>query len=133
MKNLISIFIIMVLSLPAFASEEIIFTGMPEIKISEDGTRRTPEKISEANAIKFKCIITKIEDKYYWTTRENLELIPIRSGAYITFVTVNGVGYVRTIDPEIKNGSIAGESRSYDYMEHLLSGLSTITYFGKSE
>lgn len=133
MKKIISILIIMTIAFPIFASEEIIFTGIPEIKITEDGTQRTPEKISGVKAIEFKCTITKIEDKNYWTTRENLELVPMRSGAYITFVAINGAGYVRIINPEIKNGPMAGEWESYDYMEHLLLGLSTITYFGKSK
>ncbi len=83
--------------------------------------------------MEFKCTITKIEDQYYWTTRENLELIPTRSGAYITFVATNGAGYIKIIDPEIKNDPTSGEWGPYDYMEHLLLGLSTVTYFGKSK
>jgi hypothetical protein len=133
MKKLISIFIIMAIAFPAFASEKIIFTGMPEMKISEDGTRTTTDKIAKTKAIEFKCTITKIKDKYYWTTRENLELVSIRSGAYITFVATNGAGYIRIIDPEIKNGPLAGEGGHYNYMEHLLLGLSTVTYFGESK
>ena len=87
-------------------TEEIVFTGIPEIKIRiVNGTQETPEKLSQAKTIEYKCTITKIDNKYYWTTRENVELIPIQSaspGVWATFIAANGSGYVRVIDPEMK-------------------------------
>jgi hypothetical protein len=139
MKKIILTLLILTIASPLFAKEEIVFTGMPEIKISEGGVNRVPENLTKDKAIKFKCTITKIDDKYYWTSRENVELIPIASGAFITYWAVNGSGYVRVIKPEMKEevkkiGAMAGDpEEKFDYVEHLLLGLKSVTYYGKSK
>ena len=119
--------------------ELVIFTGIPEIKISEGGVSRVVDaNLTKDKAIKFKCTITKIDDKYYWTSRENVELIPIASGAFITYWAVNATGYVRIINPKmaqvVKQGDLAGDTeKKFDYVEHLLLCLSSVTYYGKSK
>lgn len=120
---------------PVFGEELIIFTGVPEIKISEGGVTRVPETLAKDKAIKYKCTITKMDDKYYWTSRENVELVPIASGAFITFVAINGSGYVRLVKPEMKElAAIAGDpEEKFDYVEHLLLGLRSVTYYGKAK
>jgi hypothetical protein len=139
MKKIILTLLILTIASPLFAKEEIVFTGMPEINISEGGVNRVPENLTKDKAIKFKCTITKIDDKYYWTSRENVELIPIASGAFITYWAVNGSGYVRVIKPEMKEevkkiGAMAGDpEEKFDYVEHLLLGLKSVTYCGKSK
>ena len=116
-----------------------MFTGVPEIKISEGGVNRVPETLTKNKAIKFKCTITKSDDKYYWTSRENVELIPIASGAFITYWAVNGSGYIRVVKSESKEelsklGAMAGDpEEKFDYVEHLLLGLKSVTYYGKSK
>ncbi|MFH1931710.1 MAG: hypothetical protein ABIN18_09010 [Pseudomonadota bacterium] len=122
---------------PLHAIGAVIFTGIPEIKIGEGGVTRTPENLNKEKAINFKCTITKNDDKYYWTSRENIELIPISSGAFITYWAVNGSGYVRIVKPEMKKeikqlGAVAGDpEEKFDYVEHLLLGLKSITYYGR--
>ena len=124
---------------PLFAGESIIFTGIPEIKISEGGLSRIPENINSEKALGYKCTISKLDDKYLWTTRENTELIPVESGSYITFLAVNGSGYIRVIKPDMKDvvkqmGAMAGDpEEKFDYVEHLLLGLKSITYYGTSK
>ena len=139
MKKIFLALIFLILASPLFAKEEIVFTGIPEIKISEGGISRIPETLSKSKAIEYKCTITKIDDKYYWTTRENIELIPISGGAFITFLAVNGSGYVRIVKPEMKEvtrefGKIMKDpEEKFDYVEHLLVGLKSVTYYGKSK
>ena len=139
MKKVIMTLIFLIVTVPLYAKEMIIFTGIPEMKISEGGVTRTPENLNKEKAINFKCIITKIDDKYYWTSRENIELIPISSGAFITYWAVNGSGYVRVVKSEMKEevkqlGALASDpERQYDYVEHLLLGLKSVTYYGQSK
>ena len=139
MKKVILAIIFLAIAAPLFAKDVNIFTGVPEIKISEGGVNRIPENLTKDKAIKFKCSITKIDDKYYWTSRENVELIPIVSGAFITYWAVNGSGYVRVVKPEMKEevkkiGAMAGDpEEKFDYVEHLLLGLKSVTYYGKSK
>lgn len=139
MKKVILAIIFLAIAAPLFAKDVNIFTGVPEIKISEGGVNRIPENLTKDKAIKFKCSITKIDDKYYWTSRENVELIPIVNGAFITYWAVNGSGYVRVVKPEMKEevkkmGAMAGDpEEKFDYVEHLLLGLKSVTYYGKSK
>jgi len=136
MKKAILTLIFLTVAAPLFAKELVIFTGIPEIKISEGGVSRVVDaNITKDKAIEFKCIITKIDDKYYWTSRENVELIPIASGAFITYWAVNATGYVRVVNPEMKKevAMAGGPEEKFDYVEHLLLGLKSVTYYGKSK
>lgn len=135
MKKVILTFFLLAVSISSFASEQIVFTGIPETKISEGGVERLPEQISSEKAMGLKCTITEIDGKYYWTTRENLELVRVQSGAYVTFLAQNGSGYVRIINPIMKEeASLAGSTEAkFDYVEHLLLGLKSVTYYGNSK
>ncbi len=139
MKKVALILFFTMIASPLFAGEEIVFTGIPYIKISEGGLSRTPEKLNKGKALAYKCTITKMDNKYYWATRENTELVPVGSGAYITFLAINGSGYVRIVKPEMKDivtqmGAVAGDpEEKFDYVEHLLLGLKSITYYGTSK
>ncbi len=138
-KGILITLILLIASVPVLAEESIVFTGVPEIKISEAGVNRLPETLTKDKATNFKCTITRMDGKYYWASRENVELLPIASGAFITYWAVNGSGYVRFIRPEMrgevrKMGAIAEDPEArYDYVEHLLLGLESVTYYGKSK
>ena len=64
MKKIILMLIFLTVAFPLYAKEAIIFTGIPELKINEGGVSRVPETLTKERAIKFKCTITKIDDKY---------------------------------------------------------------------
>ena len=117
-----------------YAEDGIIFSGVPVLKISEGGIERTPERLKENDVLEYKCTISKIGDNYYWTTRENVLLQPVRGGAYTTFMAINGSGYVRIIPRDMKEiASIGGiTEKEFDYVEHLLIGLRSITYYGRA-
>ena len=137
MNKIILMVILLMVAIPLQAKEVVVFTGIPEIRISEGGVNRVPENLDKEKAINFKCTITKIDDKYYWTSRENTELISIYSGAFITYWAVTGSGYVRVVKPEMKEeliqlGAVSGDpEEKFDYVEHLLLGLKSVTYYGQ--
>ncbi len=136
-RVILSITTIFLLSNFCYAQEEVIFTGVPEVRISEGGVSRTAEELSGNEAAECKCIITRIGDSYYWTTRENVELIPVASGsgAFTTYLAVTGAGYVRVMNPEFRalTPGMSETEQSYDYIEHVLMGLRTISYYGHPE
>ncbi len=115
-------------------NEEVVFSGIPVVKISEGGASRVVEDLKGAKASEAECTIAKIGDKYLWKTRDNLELFLVQSGAFITFVATNGSGYVRIIPSDLKKAaSLMDETeKKYDYVEHLLIGLRSVSYYGKS-
>ena len=57
------------------------------------------------------------------------------SGFYITYVAVNGAGYVRTLNSEariiFKQMSAEEQANQYLYFEHLVTHMGSITYYGR--
>ena len=126
-----------ILAIQAYAqeNEEIVFSGIPVVKISEGGDSRAVEDLKDAKALETECTIMKIGDKYFWKTRDNVELFLVQSGAFITFVAMNGSGYARVIPSNLKEAAslMDDTEKKYDYVEHLLIGLRSVTYYGKSK
>ena len=63
-------------------------------------------------------MISKIGDDYYWASRENNKMVRIESGAFITYLAANGSGYVRVIQPGMKQAAaLMGETEArFDYV-----------------
>lgn len=135
-KILSALFLICVFLSPVYAQdiEEVIFSGVPIVKISEGGTSRVVEDLKGAKATESECVIVKIGDKYFWRTRNNVEMTRSQSGAFVTFVATSGAGYVRIIPYDLKEAaSLMDETeKKYDYVEHMVIGLKSITYYGSS-
>lgn len=127
--------VLMLASLSFGADSTTIFKGRPILKISEGGVSRVPEDLDTAKAANLKCVISKIGDAYFWASRQNTKLIRIESGAFITYVAPNGAGYVRVINPALKSAAaLMSETEGmFDYVEHALIGLRSVTYYGKAE
>lgn len=131
-RLLLPLVISILLSASAFGQAATVFKGRPTAKISEGGVSRIPEQLSRDQAVNLECAISEIGGRYYWASRENTELIRTESGAFITFVARNGSGYIRIIKPALKAAaSLMSETEAkFDYVEHLLIGLASVTYYG---
>ena len=115
---------------------EIVLSGTPQLRISEGGTSRAIDTLSVDDAAEYKCVVSEVDGKYYWSTRENVELVRVAGGLYVTYIAVNGGGYVRIIDPgfkELMAPMMTDEEKRFDYVEHMLTGLSSISYYGTLE
>ena len=123
-----------VLPAPAVGAQtpSTVFKGRPSVKISEGGIERTPDNISRERSINLECVISQIGDSYYWASRENVPLVKIESGAFVTFVAANGSGYIRVVKREMKAAAslMSPTEEGFDYVEHALIGLRTVTYYG---
>ncbi len=115
-------------------AEEVVFSGVPLVKISEGGDERAVEILEKDRAVGAECVITKVGDQYLWASRDDTELLLITGGAFLTFVATSGAGYVRVILPELKDVAAKMDDieKKYDYVEHMLIGLKSITYYGKT-
>ena len=121
-----------VVPLPAMSQSKTVFSGIPKIKISEGGVGRIPEKLLRKNAVNVGCVISQIGDKFYWASRENKELASVKSSGFITFYAIDGSGYVRMTAPGMKEvvSAMSETESEFDYVEHLLIGLRSVTYYG---
>jgi len=116
-------------------AQSFSFTGIPSIKVTEGGIERNAEKVEQSKATSIACIIKEIDGKFFWVSRENKQLVKIDTrGAFLIFLAIDGSGYIRIIKPEFKDAAslMSTTEKSFDYLEHLLLGLRTITYYGKS-
>jgi hypothetical protein len=120
---------------PINSAVETIFTGRPSVKISEGGVSRNVEDLNKDRAINLECVISNLEGKYYWASRENTLLARVESGSFVTFVALNGSGYVRIINPKMKSMTalMSETEEKYDYVEHILIGLRSVSYYGKAK
>ena len=116
-----------------FGQVETVFRGRPSIQISAAGEDRTVKNLSGVNIDTYTCVISKIGSEYYWASRENTPLTRIDGPAYTMFVATTGAGYVKVLQPEQRaNASLFDPAAAnYDYVEHILVGLGSITYYGR--
>ena len=137
MKRLLPIVFLLLafaLPFPSFGQSRTVFTGVPNVKISEGGSGRLVEAVPRSQAANLQCVISEIGGKYYWATRGNKELSRNVGGAFITYIAVDGSGYVRIIDPQRKSipSSMSETEATFDYVEHALLGLRSVTYYGNA-
>ena len=117
------------------SAQSFSFTGLPSVKISEGGVERFAEKIEPSKAQNISCVIREVDGKFFWVSRENKQLVKIDArGAFLIFLAVDGSGYIRIIKSELKDAAslMSTTEKSFDYIEHLLLGLRSVTYYGKS-
>lgn len=117
----------------AFSQPITVFEGQPIVKILNEGeTSGNLEKLSPSKSGNFKCAISKVGDEYFWTSRDNTPLFLIDSGGFSTFVALTGSGYIRVIKSEFKQAAsqMSETEKEFDYAEHLVLGLRSVTYYG---
>jgi len=118
-----TLIVLLALALTTVGSAEqssvTVFKGRPSVKVSEGGLERTQEQVAADRAINLECVISQIGSKYYWASRENVEMERVdEGGAFITFVALNGSGHVRVVKPEAKAGAslMSATEKQFDYV-----------------
>ena len=85
------------------SKEVVVFEGVPTVRLQADGKKENPhilENLTSAKASEFRCVIIKRDGKYYWKSRDNLEMKKKTAGIYITFTRADGApDYVRIMNP----------------------------------
>ena len=66
-----------------------------------------------------------------WVARRQ-DLGRVESGAFVIFTAENGSGFVRIIKPDyVEVAEGIGAPEGIVYVEHLMLGLDSVTYYGK--
>ncbi|WP_416305946.1 hypothetical protein [Neptunicella sp. SCSIO 80796] len=125
-----------ILMLPFVANAaEVVFEGYPVKKIETNENSSNTSLLTKAQSSENKVTIVKEGDNYYWATRGNLQVVPMQSGFYVTYLAVNGAGYVRTLAPEARNifrqMPAEEQAKQFLYFEHLVHQMGSITYYGR--
>jgi hypothetical protein len=132
MKGLLAAVLLTLAATHVHGQAHTDFSGIPSVKISEGGLERSPETVDRAKAANLACVISEIGGKYYWASRENKLMVRHEGGAFVTYVAVDGAGYVRTILPSLKAAAslMSPTEERFDYVEHVVLGLRSVTYYG---
>ncbi len=109
-----------------------IFIGRPIISTTVNGEHTEVKQIPAFKVKESECIITEENGRFFWATRGNKELTKHFSGEYLTFFAVDGAGYVRITDPQVLDflDKAKMPGSKFNYAEHILFGLGSITYQG---
>lgn len=114
---------------------DIIFEGYPVTKFETNGIESAEHVLGSSDGMEYKVQITKQGDNFYWATRGNVQLHPVISGVYVTYIAINGAGYVRTYSEQMMRlyNSLPETQKQTEltYMEHLTHQIGTITYYGR--
>jgi hypothetical protein len=115
------------------AEAQLVFDATPTVRVDSyeaKTVRRTlPKQVGARNRV----TITYRGGRYYWTSREDKELVHSRSGAFHIFVATDGGGYVKVCDQQELPEQMRSPGPRFRFMEHVTLHLSTITYWGSSE
>lgn len=112
----------------------VVFEGRPIRKVESSFSATVPSTLSSEDAFKYAVRIVERNRRYYWASRDMRELQRFEAGSYITFVAVDGSGYVRIGSPmllDLRDRLPADQRRAeIGYVEHLLIRFGSITYYG---
>tara|TARA_R110000744_G_scaffold288197_1_gene399235 strand:+ start:2571 stop:2972 length:402 start_codon:yes stop_codon:yes gene_type:complete len=133
MRNII---IGILLLLPFFSKgAEIVFEGYPVKKIETNEISSNTSLLANTQVSEYKVTIVKDGENYFWASRGNVQVIPMQSGFYITYLAVTGAGYVRTLVPEareiFKQMPTEEQAKEFLYFEHIVNKMGSITYYGR--
>jgi len=83
-------------SLSSAQSKIVVLNGIPlvQCKSSIEGSHNINLTGSEQN--EYRVLIIKRGEKYFWSSRENRELIKLESGDITIFMEKGGAGYIGT-------------------------------------
>jgi hypothetical protein len=109
----------MLVTIPAAAEETIVFSGNPESRVVSTKSATERFGLSPSESSEYELKITTSDGKYFWASREDVEVFPIQSGAFLYF-TSSASGYVK----------ISYLENPPAYVEHINQFLDTYTYWG---
>ena len=117
---------VVLLLLSAVPSQaETAFVGIPSRQATAGPKKAEAQDVR--NPSEALVVISRVDEKWQWTSREDRPLVKLRSGIYFLFIDPQGGGYIKMVNPEFS--SLADEE--YTYVEHLITGIGSISYWGK--
>lgn len=124
-------FAILLVASPVFA--QVVLDAKPIVKVESGEGATLRQLLSEPDRTKYRVTIIRRGGRYFWTSREDRELLHHLSGAFHYFIEPRGGGYIKVFDAHTLPESLRDPGPRFRYMEHLTFWLGTITYWGASE
>lgn len=115
------------------ASAEVVLDAEPTVKVESSEGHTSRLVLPTPDRTKYRVTVTRREGRYFWTSREDRELVYHASGAFHYFVEPRGGGYIKVFDTQMLPESMRDPGPRFRYMEHLTLWLLTITYWGATD
>lgn len=122
---------ILIVASPVLA--QVVLDAKPTVKVESGEGATSRELLSEPDRTKYRITIIRRAGRYFWTSREDRELVHHASGAFHYFIEPRGGGYIKVFDTHTLRESMRDPGPRFRYMEHLTLWLGTITYWGATE
>ncbi|OGP28836.1 MAG: hypothetical protein A2038_04205 [Deltaproteobacteria bacterium GWA2_57_13] len=122
-----------ILLVAPLAFAQVVLDAKPTIKVESGEGATSRLLLSEPDRTKYRVTIIRRGDRYFWKSREDLELVHHISGAFHYFIEPRGGGYIKIFDTHTLPESMRDPGPRFCYMEHLTLWLGTITYWGASD
>ena len=114
---------------------EVVFEGYPSTRSDIREALNLTYELSDDKAPMFKVVIEREGDKYYWRTNNDYQLVPIKSEKYVTYLALNGSGYIRILSDAMREKfRIQPDSEkddNYIYMEHKVYKMGANIFYGR--
>ena len=113
-------------------AQELVLSGTSSkvIEIDQFGDRITHED-DRSRELR----ITRVGDDYFWASRGDIPLAVTSSGIYLTYIAVDGSGYIRTVNETARQQFIEQGPENiigrYTYVEHVSHDLTSTTAYGR--
>lgn len=124
--------ILLATPLPA---QEVAYTGTPMVRLSGQPGDLSEELLSPTEAEEYKLQIVGRDGRYYWASRENVELSRSRSGG-VFMIFSSESGFIKLIDPRlnaIRDDLRDLPSERFDYVEVMHTQLGLVVYWGRGQ
>ena len=114
------VILLLTISVESSYSEDRKLTtmGFPVSKIESNQNQTKRYELTKKQTKEYQVVISEFEGRFYWESRNKVELIKTISGIYTNYVSPTGSGYIKV------------STLDNTYLEHINSGLGTITYWG---
>lgn len=113
--------------------ERVVFRATPTSVSNESADDATHGVLADSDGADAMLLIVEREGRYFWASREDRELVRIRSGVFDLYIDPRGGGYIKVLDQRLMAPDYLYEGPPVQYYEHLTLGLGTFTYWGDAE
>ena len=124
--KLVSAFLLVTVVSATSVCSEVVLRGIPSQRIEVVGSSVSSNSLPTADAIAATVAIDRQGDRYFWSSRNGIELVRRVSGIYTIFIAQSGAGYIKVERPLY-------DGEPFHFLEHVHLGLGTITYFGETQ
>jgi hypothetical protein len=112
---------------------QVVLDATPTVRVISREGATSMDSVPGSEGAKFRVTIIRRGDRYFWTSREDRELLHQTSGMFHYFIDPRGGGYIKVLDTHMLPASLRERGPRFRYMEHLTLWLDTITFWGTSE